>query len=74
MTEFEKIKTMNKIMINTLKDNGKDFKKHQLIADILEDEECFLKMTKEEAFLIFENLNIKDEYKEIIYTELISSK
>ena len=46
--------------------------KYLLIQNILKDEACFFKISKEQAMFILDNLSIKD--KELIYEQLISTK
>ena len=72
LKKIDELRLMNSIILNTLKENKKDYRNQLIIKDILEDDTCFFKMDKEEAFIILNNLEISDEYKEKIYKELIS--
>lgn len=74
MTKIEELRILNDVMIDALKSKGEDYKIYSIINDILKDDDCFSKITKEEAFIILENLNIKDEQKELIYKELKEKK
>lgn len=74
MTKIEELRILNDVMIDALKQKGKDYQIYSVIKDILKDDNCFSKITKEEAFMILGNLDIKDEQKETIYKELKERK
>ena len=68
---LEKLKKINNLLIESYSDNEKELKKQLLIKDILEKENCFLKMSIEYAFSIFRDLNIEEKDLKTIYCELI---
>lgn len=71
MTQFEELKIMNDSKILYLRKIGKSSKKNELISIILDDETCFSKMKKEEAYKILEDIGIKKEKLEITYSKLL---
>ena len=72
MTQLNEIKIMNNTMIIYLKKLGISYQRNEIIKKILEDDACFFKMNKEDAFLILSEVGIKDNIEEI-YAKLISS-
>lgn len=74
MTKLEEIRILNEAMIDSLKKNGKNYQANMIIADILKDEDCFSKISKEDAFMILRNLDINENQLETIYLELIRRK
>lgn len=68
---LEKLKETNYLLIKQNSNNEKELKKQLLIRDILEKENCFLKMNIEYAFAILRDLNIKEEELKTVYIELI---
>ncbi len=72
MTRLNEIKTMNDTMIVYLKKLGINCQRNEIIKKIFADDTCFFKMSKEDAFLILNEVGIKDNIEEI-YAKLISS-
>ena len=68
---LERLKEINNSLIKLNNGNEKELKKQLLIRDILERENCFLKMSIEYAFSILRDLNIKEDYLKTVYLELI---
>lgn len=72
MTQLNEIKIMNDTMIIYLKKLGINYQRNEIIKKIFADDACFFKMSKEDAFLILNEVGIKDNIEEI-YAKLISS-
>ncbi len=70
MKKIEEIKLMNETMINYLKDKGLDIKRNEIIKQILQDEACFFKMSKEEAYIVLTDVGVKKNIDEM-YLNLI---
>lgn len=72
MTQLNEIKIMNDTMIIYLKKLGINCQRNEIIKKIFADDACFFKMSKDDAFLILNEVGIKDNIEEI-YEKLISS-
>lgn len=72
MTQLNEIKIMNDTMIIYLKKLGINYQRNEIIKKIFADDACFFKMSKEDAFLILNEVGIKDNIEEV-YERLISS-
>lgn len=71
MDEFVVIKVMNEATLRALKEKNGDYSKNKKIKEILEDEACFFKMSKEAAFsvLFYSGVNtdkLEETYKKVI--------
>lgn len=73
MTKLNELKIMNDAMILYLKKVGMNCKRNEIIKKILEDEACFFKMDKNDAYIILQDIGIGDEQMEVIYSNLIST-
>lgn len=73
MTQLNEIRVMNDTMILYLKKLGKDTRRNEIINKILEDESCFFKMNKDDAYVILNDVGIKNQNIDNIYSELISN-
>lgn len=73
MTKLNELRIMNDTMIVYLKKVGKNCKRNEIIKKILEDEACFFKMDKIDAYIILEDIGVSDEQMEVIYSNLIST-
>lgn len=69
---FSDIKLMNKSKINLLKTTGNITTRNEIIAKILENENCFFEMSKEDAYMILEDIGISKNKIPEIYEILIS--
>ena len=58
-------------MIDLNKNNDKELKKQLLIKKILEEKDCFLKISIEDAYSTLRDLKIPEEDLKKIYMELI---
>ena len=68
---MEKYQDINNKLINYYENihDEKSLKKHLIIRDILKNEDCFFKMSIDEAFSILKDLkiaNVKQEYQQLI--------
>ena len=62
--------------LNNYQTQEEDYSKYEIIDEIFKDEACFFKMSKEDAFMILSNLDIKDDRipEPIIITKSITIK
>ena len=72
MTQLNEIRIMNDTMIVYLKKMGINYQRNEIIKKIFDDDACFFKMDKDDAFLILEQIGIKDNIEET-YAKLISN-
>lgn len=68
---IEKLKSINKKLIDLNKNNDKELKKQLLIKKILEEKDCFLKISIEDAYSILRDLKISEEDLKKVYIKLI---
>ena len=68
---IEKLKSINKKLIDLNKNKNKELKKQLLIKKILEEKDCFLKISIEAAYSILRDLKIPEEDLKKVYIELI---
>ena len=69
---IEKLRKINSDIIIQTNDEQKK-KKHLLIAKLLKDQQCFLKMNIETSYALLRELNIPEEEIKEKYQELIDS-
>ena len=69
---IEKLRKINSDIIIQTSDEQKK-KKHLLIAKLLKDKQCFLKMNIETSYALLRELNIPEEKIKEKYQELIDS-
>jgi len=67
----DKLKDINKKLIELNKENEIELKKYTFIEKILEEKNCFLKMNIETAYAILRDLKIPEENIKAVYLELI---
>lgn len=72
MTSIEVLKLMNYTKIDCLRAIGSDFKRNDLIRQLLKDEACFFKINKEDALLILKSIGVSEENLEKTYSEVTS--
>ena len=68
---IKKLQEKNSSIMYLNSDNKEIIKKHWLIKNLLEEENCFLKMSIETAYSILKNLEIKEEEMKNIYLKLV---
>lgn len=73
MTQIDEVKIMNDTMILYLKKLGMSYKRNEIIKKMLEDESCFFKMKKEDAYMILKDVGIQSENIDNVYAKLISN-
>ena len=67
---IEKLRKINNGLL-LLNKNSKEKEKYELIAKILEDDQCFFKIDIETSYAILRDLGVKEENLRSIYQELI---
>lgn len=70
--QIEDLRLMNKSMIKYLESMGKNVERNEIINHILEDNECFQKITKEDAYIILKDIGVSDEKIDVVYANLVS--
>lgn len=73
MTQLNEVKIMNDTMILYLRKLGMSYKRNEIIKKILEDEACFFKMNKKDAYVILNDVGIQNENIDNVYSKLTSS-
>ncbi len=71
--KLDDIKLMNDIMIKYLKSMGKSTERNEIIKYILEDDDCFQKLSKEDACIILKDVGISNEKINVVYLNLVST-
>lgn len=71
---IEKLQTINNNLINQNNHNSQRQKKYQIIKQILDIPNCFLKMTIEQAYAILRDLQIPETNLKETYLILIDNK
>lgn len=74
MDELQEIRLMNETRMLYLEKTGKENDKNKIISKILEDDSCFFKLNKDDAFMILKEIGIKEDKINEIYEKLISQK
>ena len=72
--KLDDIKLMNDIMIKYLKSMGKSTERNEIIKYILEDDDCFQKLSKEDACIILKDVGISNEKIKCKILDKIQSK
>lgn len=73
MTQLSELKLINNSNILYLKKINRSYKRNEIIKNILNDETCFFKMNKNDAYIILHDIGVLDEQIDNIYQKLISS-
>ena len=73
MTQLNELRLINEANIQYLKKINENFKRNEIIKEILNDDTCFFKMNKDEAYMLLSEIGILDEHIENIYQKLIST-
>ena len=74
MTNIQQVKLMNETTILYLKKIGKNTKRNEIVNKILEDEACFFKINKIDAYIILKDIGVSENKLDEVYSELISKK
>lgn len=72
MTRLDELRLINESTRRYLKTINKDYSKNEILKNILEDDACFFKMNKEEAYRILNYLGIIEDQIDTTYKTLIS--
>lgn len=72
MIQLEELRLMNNTMIKYLKNMGMNVKRNEIIKQILNDDACFFKMNKEDAYIILQDIGISKEKIDSLYLTLVS--
>ena len=73
MDEFKMIDVMNEAMLKLLKDKNADYEINMKIKELLQDEAIFFKIGKSKAFVILQNVGVKQDKLEEVYKKLTTS-
>lgn len=73
MTQLSELRLINDSNILYLKKINRSYKRNEIIKNILNDETCFFKMNKNDAYMILKDIGILDDQINNIYRKLISS-
>ena len=71
MTIIDELRLMNETTILQLDKRGIDSKRNEIIKLMLNDEKCFSKMKKSEAFDVLEDIGISKDRLRNVYQKLI---
>ena len=71
MTTLDDIILMNETKIIYRKNKNIDYRRNQIVKKILEDESCFFKIKKEDAYMILNDIGINKNVDKV-YSDLIS--
>ena len=73
MNQLSELRLINDSNILYLKKINRSYKRNEIIKNILNDETCFFKMNKNDAYMILKDIGILDNQIDNIYQKLISS-
>ena len=73
MTQLSELRLINDSNILYLKKINRNYKRNEIVKNILDDETCFFKMNKNDAYIILQDIGILSEQIDTIYQKLISS-
>lgn len=73
MTQLSELRLINDSNILYLKKINRSYKRNEIIKNILNDETCFFKMNKNDAYMILQDIGILDNQIDNVYQNLISS-
>lgn len=73
MTQLNEVRIMNDTMLLYLKKLGMDYRRNEIIKKILEDESCFFKMDKNDAYIVLRDVGIENDNIDNVYSNLISN-
>ena len=72
MTQLNELRLINDSNILYLKKINRSYKRNEIIKNILNDETCFFKMNKNDAYIILQDIGTLDNQIDTIYQKLIS--
>lgn len=68
---IEELKKINEELIEKSRNNEEELKKQLLIKEILNEENCFLKISMEKAYSVLRDLKIDEKNLKEVYLKLI---
>ena len=68
---IKRLQELNEEIIKHNLNNKKEYDKHIMIRRILQEKDCFLKMSIEQAYAILRDLHIDEENLNKVYMNLI---
>lgn len=71
--QLKDIRLINESMIKYLENLGKNPQRNVIIKNILEDDNCFKKMSKEDAYIVLKDIGVSEEKIDSIYLNLVSN-
>jgi hypothetical protein len=72
MTQLSELRLINDSNILYFKKINRSYKRNEIIKNILNDETCFFKMNKNDAYMILQDIGILNNQIDNIYEKLIS--
>jgi len=70
----KKLIEMNEVIISNNQDDSDLLKRHLLIRNILNEKNCFLKMSMKEAYSILKDLGLSEEEITLTYVVLLEKE
>lgn len=71
MVKIEDLRLMNEATIIYRKKQGLDVKINELISEIINDDACFFKLEKEDAYMILEDIGVERNKIPEVYSKMI---
>lgn len=71
---INKLKEINEQLIRINNNNNKELKKYLLIKEILNQDNCFFRMSIEQSYAILRDLHIPEKDLRNVYINLIDKK
>ena len=68
---INKLQLLNEEILKHNLNNKKEYDKHVMIKKILQEKDCFLKMSIEQAYAILRDLHIEEENLQKVYMNLV---
>lgn len=68
---INKLQLLNEEILKHNLNNKKEYDKHVMIRKILQEKDCFLKMSIEQAYAILRDLHIEEENLQKVYMNLV---
>ena len=73
MTQLNELRLINDSTILYLKTIKRSCKRNEIIKNILDDESCFFKMNKDDAYIVLKDIGVSEEQLDSTYQNLIST-
>ena len=72
MTQLDQLRLMNNATILYLKKLNMSYERNSIISNILKDDSCFFKLSKQDAYTILEDIGVESQQIYLAYLDLIS--